>query len=54
MSRGDRHDQVWNFLAARLDEDVQQEISMLLPLAPQEQAGLFMNAEFEDPMPSGL
>ena len=54
MSKGDRHDQLWDFLTARLDEDVQQEISILLPLAPEEQRNSFMNAEFEDPIPSGL
>ena len=54
MSKGDRHDQVWDFLAARLDDDTIEELSILLPLAPEEQPSSFMNAEFEDPIPSGL
>ena len=52
QSRGDRHDSVWNFLCARLDDDTLGEISVLLPLSPKELRSSFMNAEFEAPIPS--
>ena len=45
MSAGDRHDEVWNFLSDRLDDDTIQEISVLLPLTPREQRVSFMNSE---------
>ncbi|HZL35595.1 MAG TPA: hypothetical protein VFC78_09825 [Tepidisphaeraceae bacterium] len=52
MSKGERHDDLWSFIAVRLDEDTIQDISVLLPLAPSELKSSFMNAEFEDPMPA--
>jgi len=54
MKRGERHDQVYDFLAERLDDDTLLEISVLLPLAPRELASSVMNAEFNDPIPSGF
>jgi stress-induced morphogen len=54
MSKSERHDLVWNFLADRLKEDVLQELSVLLLLAPSEQKSSFMNFEFNDPIPSGF
>jgi putative addiction module component (TIGR02574 family) len=54
LSKAKRHDQVWNFLAARLTDGTLQEISELLLLAPAEQKVSFMNFEFDDPIPSGF
>ena len=54
MSKGDRHDEVFNFIADRITADVLQEVSVLLLLAPSEQASSFMNFEFDDPIPSGF
>ena len=51
LSKGDRHDDVWNFLAKHLKNEEMQEISILLLLAPSEQPDSFMNSEFEDPSP---
>lgn len=52
ISKGDRHDQVWDFLSSRLDDDTIQEISVLLLLAPGEERSSLMNTEFDDPIPS--
>jgi stress-induced morphogen len=54
LSAGDRHDRVWDFISNRLSEDDIQEISVLLLLAPEEQSSSFLNAEFNDPVPSSL
>ena len=54
MPKHDRHDELWNFISARLDDDTIQEISVLLPIAPKERKSLFMSMEFDDPMPSHL
>jgi stress-induced morphogen len=54
MSRGARHDEVWDFLAGQLSEDDMEEISVLLLLSPKEQAKSFMNTEFDDPTPSRI
>ena len=54
QSKGSRHDHAWNFIADRLNDDDIQEISLLLLLAPGEQATSFMNAEFDDPVPSRI
>jgi stress-induced morphogen len=51
LSKGDRHDRVWDFLAAGLDDDTLQEISVLLPLTRSEKQS-FMSVEFDDPVPS--
>jgi stress-induced morphogen len=51
-SKGRRHDHVWNFLAKHLTNEEMQEISILLLLAPSEQADSFMNWEFDDPVAS--
>jgi stress-induced morphogen len=52
MKRGDRHDTVYDFLVEHLEDDTLQEISVLLPLAPEELSSSVMNAEFDDPVPS--
>ena len=54
FSKAQRHERVWNFLSERLDDDTVQEISVLLLLAPGEEGSSLMNAEFEDPIPSGF
>jgi stress-induced morphogen len=54
VSKGDRHDQVWDFLANQLDEDTLQEISVLALLSPKETASSFWNEDFENPQPSQL
>src|SRR5436309_7218781 len=54
LSRAARHDQVWKFIADRLNDDDIQEISVLLLLSPKEQQTTFMNSEFDDPVPSTL
>ena len=54
MSRGERHDAVWDFLYAGLDEDTLQEISVLLPLTRSEKPTLLMSQEFDDPIPSSF
>jgi hypothetical protein len=52
MSKSKRHDLVWDYLAARLDDDTLQEVSVLLLLTPREQSSSLMNMEFEHPLPS--
>jgi stress-induced morphogen len=54
LSKGKRHDQVWDFLSEKLPADEIQEISVLLLLAPDEVSGSFLNVDFEDPIPSNL
>jgi stress-induced morphogen len=54
LSRSRRHDEVWAFLSARLDEDTLSEISILLLLAPAELARSLANMDYEDPQPSRL
>jgi len=54
ISKGDRHDRVWAFLAERLDDRALAELSVLLLLTPAEQANSFMNSEFEDPIKSSF
>lgn len=54
LSEGERHDQVWDFLAERLDEDDIQEISMLLLLTRKEVRSSFLNSEFESPVRSNF
>lgn len=52
MSRPRRHDEVWDFLADRLDDDTLQEISVLLPIGPAERDSSFMSMEFDHPVKS--
>jgi stress-induced morphogen len=53
VSKGDRHDRVFNFLAAGLDDDTIQEISMLVPVTRSEKQS-FISAEFDDPVSSAF
>ena len=53
MSKPRRHDKVFKFIADELnDDDLLQELSILLLLAPSEQDSSTMNMEFDDPIPS--
>lgn len=54
LSKGTRHDRVWKFISERMDEDDLQEISLLILLAPSEQASSFINSEFDKPIRSKL
>lgn len=53
-SKGERHDEVWDFIALRLDQDEMQDISVLLPLTPAELNSSLMNLEFDAPTRSRL
>jgi hypothetical protein len=53
LSRADRNDLVWRSLA-RLPEDVQSDITMLVLLTPEEMATSGANLEFEHPVPQVL
>jgi stress-induced morphogen len=53
ISRADRHEIVWKFLE-RLPEEVQSEISLLIPLTPDETKESLANFEFDNPIPSIL
>ncbi|OJW18949.1 MAG: hypothetical protein BGO49_18060 [Planctomycetales bacterium 71-10] len=50
MSRGERSRLVWSYLA-KLTEDQQADINMLLLRTPEEIRDSFANMEFEDPLP---
>lgn len=53
IPRSKRHEIVWNCFT-NLDELVQDQISMLLLLTPEEQETSLANFEFEHPIPSRL
>jgi stress-induced morphogen len=53
-SKGERHDEVWDFIASRLDQDEMQDISVLLPLTSAELNSSLMNLEFDAPTRSRL
>jgi stress-induced morphogen len=54
VSKSNRHEEVFKFLADRLDDDTIEEISILLLLSPSEQNSSFLNQEFDDPIRSHL
>lgn len=54
MAKSRRHDDVWQFLAARVPEDALADVSLMLTLAPAELGTSFANFEFEQPTPSRL
>lgn len=54
MTKSRRHADVWDFLAAHVNEDTLADVSQLLTLAPAELKMSFGNFEFEDPIPSEL
>ncbi|MEI8372269.1 MAG: hypothetical protein WCJ35_05455 [Planctomycetota bacterium] len=53
ISKADRHDLVWEYLST-LPDEIQNEVSVLLLLAPEETAVSFANFEFEHPIPSNF
>lgn len=52
MSKGDRHDDVWDNYVSRLSDETQSDVSMLLLVAPGELS--FLGEEFADPSPTRL
>jgi stress-induced morphogen len=54
MTKSRRHADVWDFLAARVPEDVLADVSLVLTVAPSELKMSFANFEFESPIPSQL
>ena len=50
LSKPQRHDDAWNFIADQLTDDDLQDISVLLLLSPSEQKSSLMNLEFDDPI----
>jgi hypothetical protein len=53
MSKSARSKKIWPFLE-KLPDDVQDDITMLLLLTPEEVKTSFANLEFDDPTPSRL
>ena len=53
ISRADRHEIVWHFLEG-LPEDVQSQVTLLIPLTPDETSTSIANLEFENPTLSNL
>lgn len=53
QSKPNRSAIVWQYLA-KLPEDVQSDISMVLLLTPEEQPTSFANTMFDNPQPSRL
>jgi len=49
MSKSSRHHAVWKYLES-LDEDIQQQITVLLLLATAELRSSLMNVEFDHPV----
>ena len=54
LSKYTRHQEVWDFLAEHLKNEEMQRISVMLLLAPSEQADSFSNWEFDEPVPVRL
>lgn len=53
LSVRQRIDRVWDHLAS-LPEEVQEDVTLILPLTPAEVAGSGANDDFEHPIPSDL
>ena len=53
VSRAERHEIVWRHLET-LPEDIQSQMSLLLPLTSEEMKTSFGNVEFDNPIPSSL
>ena len=53
ISRADRHDILWSFLE-QLPEDVLSEMSLLIPVTPDEMPKSIASIEFDNPVPSML
>lgn len=54
MTKSRRHADLWDFLAARVNQDTLADVSQVLTLAPAELKMSFANSEFEDPISSKL
>ena len=52
-SRSDRHDKVWSYLEP-LPEDILSQISILLPLTPDEEPTSIGSLDFDHPLPTRL
>lgn len=53
ISRADRHELVWKYIEG-LPEDVQSQMSLVIPLTPEELDTSLANLEFDNPLPSTL
>ncbi len=53
VNRAERHDIIWRVLEG-LPEEVQSQLSLLLPLTPEETSTSVANFEFDNPIPSSL
>ena len=53
IAKADRHDTVWKLIEG-LDSELQNEISLLLLLTPDELKNSFANFEFDNPIPTKL
>ena len=51
LERSERHERVWKYLE-KLPDEAQADVSMLVPLCPDETEKSFANLEFDDPLPS--
>ena len=51
LEMSDRHNLVWSYLD-KLPEEIRSDISMVVLLAPGEEAQSLANLEFEDPSPT--
>ncbi len=50
MGKVERHERIWEYLE-KLPEDVLSDVSMIVSLAPGEEAKSISNLEFENPSP---
>ena len=53
IGRFARHDRIWNLLQ-ELPENILSQITVLLPLTPEETKTSFANMDFDNPIPSRL
>ena len=53
VSRAERHEAVWRFIE-ELPEDVQSQMSLLIPLTPEETKTSLVNLEFDQPTRSSI
>jgi len=54
MTRSERHDELWAFLADQVGSEVMEEVSQLLGLAPAETGESLANLDFEQSLKSQL
>jgi stress-induced morphogen len=53
LEKSERHSRVWSYLE-RLPDEIQGDISMLVPLVPGEEKASLSNLEFDDPSRSSI